>query len=313
MLYLVTIQLPFSSPSPKYYRRRLDGSSKQAKFCEDNFGEAWLAQWNNSAKALCQPGSASGSTQLTCRHAYMKDVTSFSHQNIGTIITKIGLSWHDSSACCYSRESKLLCQALASNICYVTTNAVLVKNVVSNDRVMCVASSTYAVCSCNRSMDDQHMTRASRPHVLCDAVNLMVDPRHMLAAPCLKHRPNYLCNFGTTYNRYLPGAFGMACTSAIKSLKEFPRDHLQDIMDSMARITPETAAQVICISCLVTCLHSIVGMHALLLYVGSQQVLHHLHDNHQMCANVQLLCYMHNWGLFPTFRLSVNRLVFRQV
>lgn len=93
-------------------------------------------------------------------------------------------------------------------------------------------------------MADEHMTRASQPHVLCDAVNLMVDPRHMLAAPCLKHRPNYLCNFGTTYNRYLPGAFGVACTSAIKSIEEFPKDHLQDIMDSMARITPETAAQV---------------------------------------------------------------------
>lgn len=117
------------------------------------------------------------------------------------------------------------------------------------------ASSTHAKCPCNRSMDDQHMTKASGPHVLCDAVNLMVDPKHMMAAPCLKHRPNYLCNFGTTYNRYLPGAFGMACTSAIRSLAEFPRDHLQDIMDSMARISPEIAAQVICISCLVTCLH----------------------------------------------------------
>ncbi|KAL0034323.1 hypothetical protein WJX77_009296 [Trebouxia sp. C0004] len=161
VLYVGTVRLPSSSSSPKYYRRRLDGSSKHAKLCDENFGEAWLAQWNDSAKALCQPGSASGSTQLTCR-----------------------------------------------------------------------------------SMDDQHMTQASQPHVLCDAVNLKVDPSHMLAASCLKHRPNYLCNFGTTYNRYLPGAFGMACTSAIKSLKQFPKDHLQDIMDSMARISPETAAQV---------------------------------------------------------------------
>ena len=164
------------------------------------------------------------------------------------------------------------------------------------------ASSTHAVCSCNRSMDDQHMTRASRPHVLCNAVNLMVDPRHMLAAPCLKHRPNYLCNFGTTYNRYLPGAFGMACTSAIKALEEFPRDHLQDIMDSMARITPETAAQVICISCFVSCLHSIVGVHALLLCVGSQQDVHQSHDKRHMCANrEQLLCCTCTTGVFFDF------------
>lgn len=93
-------------------------------------------------------------------------------------------------------------------------------------------------------MNDKHMTNASQPHVLCNAVNLMVDPRHMLAAPCLKHRPNYLCNLGTTYNRYLPGAFGMACTSAIQRLDDFPKDHLQDIMDSMAKVTAETAAQV---------------------------------------------------------------------
>lgn len=135
------------------------------------------------------------------------------------------------------------------------------------------------------------MTRASQPHVLCDAVNLMVDPRHMLAAPCLKHRPNYLCNFGTTYNRYLPGAFGVACTSAIKSIEEFPKDHLQDIMDSMARITPETAAQVNRISCSVRHLHSVADMHALLLCVAFQQNLQQLHNKHQMCDNrEQLLC-----------------------
>ncbi len=96
-------------------------------------------------------------------------------------------------------------------------------------------------------MNDEHMTTASRPHVLCNAVNLIVDPKHMLAASCLKHRPNYLCNLGTTYNRYLPGAFGMACTSAIDKLEDFPKDHLQDIMASMARVTPETASQVSCL------------------------------------------------------------------
>ncbi len=172
------------------------------------------------------------------------------------------------------------------------------------------ASSTHAVCSCNRSMDDQHMTRASRPHVLCNAVNLMVDPRHMLAAPCLKHRPNYLCNFGPTYNRYLPGAFGMACTSAIKSLEEFPKDHLQDIMDSMARITPETAAQVNCTLCFVRYLHSVVGMRALLLCVGSQQGQHQLHDKHQMCANREQMCCTCTTGVFFDFQAVFEQTYF---
>ena len=36
----------------------------------------------------------------------------------------------------------------------------------------------------------------------------------------------------------------MACTSAIQRLEAFPQDHLQDIMDSMAKVTAETAAQV---------------------------------------------------------------------
>ena len=89
------------------------------------------------------------------------------------------------------------------------------------------------------------MTNASRPHVLCDASNLLVDARHMMAAPCLEHRPNYLCNFGATYHRYLPGAFGLACTSSIVRLDMFPQDHLQDIMGSMKTLTRETASQVI--------------------------------------------------------------------
>ena len=80
--------------------------------------------------------------------------------------------------------------------------------------------------------------------MLCDAGNLLVDARHMMAAPCLEHRPNYLCNFGATYNRYLPGAFGLACTSSIVRLEMFPQDHLQDIMGSMKTLTRETASQV---------------------------------------------------------------------
>lgn len=104
-----------------------------------------------------------------------------------------------------------------------------------------------------RTINDEHMTNASRPHVLCDAVNLIVDPKHMLAALCLTHRPNYLCNLGKTYNHYLPGAFGLACTSSIESLEEFPQDHLQDIMASTARTSPEVASKVTCILCSCMC------------------------------------------------------------
>ena len=92
------------------------------------------------------------------------------------------------------------------------------------------------------------MTNASKPNVLCDAKNLIIDPAQALPAACPKHRPHYLCNFGATYNHYMPGAFGLACSAGIK-LEDFPRDHLQDIMESIATVLPDTAAaasQVIC-------------------------------------------------------------------
>ena len=98
-------------------------------------------------------------------------------------------------------------------------------------------------------MNDDHMTKASKPHVLCDAANLIVNPKQMVAASCLKLRPNYLCNFGATYNHYLPGAFGLTCKSAPIKLEDFPKDHLQDIMDSMA-IIPETAGPDAGVCCL---------------------------------------------------------------
>ena len=88
------------------------------------------------------------------------------------------------------------------------------------------------------------MTNASKPHVLCDAQNLIIDPAQTLPAACPKHRPHYLCNLGATYNHYLPGAFALACKlAAIKeNLEDFPRDHLQDIMESMATEPPQAAA-----------------------------------------------------------------------
>ena len=40
-----------------------------------------------------------------------------------------------------------------------------------------------------RFMNDTHMTAASRPHVLCDAMRLRIDPGKMTPARCPKHRP----------------------------------------------------------------------------------------------------------------------------
>lgn len=93
-------------------------------------------------------------------------------------------------------------------------------------------------------MNDDHMTNASKPHVLCNAQKLIVNPAKTLAAACPKHRPKYLCTFGETYNRYLPGAFGLACTSTALQLEDFPRDHLQDIMESFVTLPWDAATQV---------------------------------------------------------------------
>ena len=71
--------------------------------------------------------------------------------------------------------------------------------------------------------------------MLCDAANLVLDPQHVRAAPCPKHRPHYMCSFGKTYNRYQPGAFQLACHAeeAGLQLMAFPQDHLQDIMEAL--------------------------------------------------------------------------------
>lgn len=95
-------------------------------------------------------------------------------------------------------------------------------------------------------MNDDHMTNASKPHVLCDAQNLAITPAKALPAACPRRRPKYLCTFGATYNHYLPGAFGLACKSTPLNLEDFPRDHLQDIMESFATVSLDAATQVTC-------------------------------------------------------------------
>lgn len=111
-------------------------------------------------------------------------------------------------------------------------------------------------------MADDHMTNASKPHVLCDAHNLIINPAQTLPAACPKHRPHYLCTFGATYNHYLSGAFGLACKSALIKLEDFPRDHLQDIMESVATESPQaaaSAAQVIYWLTFLCCCHNAIS------------------------------------------------------
>ena len=76
-------------------------------------------------------------------------------------------------------------------------------------------------------MNDTHMTAASRPHVLCDAMRLRIDPGKMTPARCPKHRPRCeavaliqdlqllrgipcLC-MGPWCRGHLSAAAGMAC------------------------------------------------------------------------------------------------------
>lgn len=79
------------------------------------------------------------------------------------------------------------------------------------------------------------MTEASRPHVMCDASNLLIDPFRASKASCPKYRPGYLCH-SPTYHRYARGAFALACDLPELRLEDFPRDHLQDIMESMEEV-----------------------------------------------------------------------------
>ena len=58
------------------------------------------------------------------------------------------------------------------------------------------------ICCC-RVRVDEHMAPASAPHVLCNAGDLLLDPRDMTPATYPKHRPGYLSSPGKTYHRYL--------------------------------------------------------------------------------------------------------------
>ena len=104
---------------------------------------------------------------------------------------------------------------------------------------------------CRKLDTDEHMTEASRPHVLCDAKNLLIDPSRMSHARCPKSRPGYLC-YSNTYHHYAQGAFGLACALPKLLLEDFPKDHLRDIMDSIMAVEDKDQLQVLSF-----CLHGI--------------------------------------------------------
>ena len=97
---------------------------------------------------------------------------------------------------------------------------------------------------CRKLDDDKHMTDASRPHVICDAKNLLMDPTRMSHARCPKFRPGYLC-YSDTYHHYAKGAFGLACALPNLPLEDFPKDHLRDIIDSIVRVEDKYQLQVL--------------------------------------------------------------------
>ena len=86
------------------------------------------------------------------------------------------------------------------------------------------------------------MTKASRPHVICNADNLLVDTAKMIRASCPKHRPGYLCR-SKTYHHFQKGAYSLNCAMPTLSLEDFPKDHLRDIMDSMAQVDRNVVLQ----------------------------------------------------------------------
>ncbi len=90
---------------------------------------------------------------------------------------------------------------------------------------------------------DEHMTEASRPHVICDATNILLDPARMSHAKCPKYRPGYLCQ-SNTYHHYAKGAFRLACALHELQLEDYPRDHLRDIMDSITELEYEDSPKV---------------------------------------------------------------------
>lgn len=86
--------------------------------------------------------------------------------------------------------------------------------------------------TCRSPDPDEHLPPASSPHMLCDAVNLRLDPAKLRKARCPKHRPGYLCT-SNTYHRYQPGAWAAACDWPGFSWDAFSKDHMQDIFESM--------------------------------------------------------------------------------
>ena len=52
--------------SSHHYRRILINYDK-GTYCDDHFGEGWLAHWNSTAKSFCQAQAYAAASQLTCR------------------------------------------------------------------------------------------------------------------------------------------------------------------------------------------------------------------------------------------------------
>ena len=67
MLYVVTLRLPPARRTVQHHRRSLNSGRLHAQYCDQHFGNAWLAKWNATAKAMCKTGPKPQSSKFTCR------------------------------------------------------------------------------------------------------------------------------------------------------------------------------------------------------------------------------------------------------
>ena len=68
VLFLRTLYLmPFRRSTGQYRRILEDDGIRVNTYCDKKFGEAWLKNWNSTARALCQPQSTSASSEMTFR------------------------------------------------------------------------------------------------------------------------------------------------------------------------------------------------------------------------------------------------------
>ena len=68
IILLTFSKLPSSAQTARYSRLGLQLHRSDAEFCDQHFGEAWLLNWNATARTLCHAQHPAGDTFLRCRY-----------------------------------------------------------------------------------------------------------------------------------------------------------------------------------------------------------------------------------------------------